>query len=125
MKTVALTLGIVILTGLYSLAMAPNAAIEWEATEHDFGKVSKNEPVTYEFSFKNPSMLPLVIMNVKTSCGCTVPEYPRKPIMAGGEGTITVTYDAKVSGYFSKTVTVFTNTADKFTELYIKGEVQE
>lgn len=102
---------------------APNAAIEWNFTEHDFGTVEKNNPVTIDFVFKNPGMIPLVITDVKSSCGCTVPDYPKEPILSGKEGKISVTYDAKISGYFSKTVTVHTNTSEGKSLLYIKGEV--
>lgn len=101
----------------------PKAAIEWTTTEHDFGKIERNKPVTIEFTFKNPGMIPLVVTDVKSSCGCTVPDYPKEPIAPNGEGTIVVTYDAKVSGYFSKTVSVYTNTGEGVTQLFIKGEV--
>lgn len=101
----------------------PKATIEWDFTEHNFGSIKKGNPATVEFAFKNPGMIPLVITNVKSSCGCTVPDYPKQPIAPGAEGTITVTYDAKTSGFFTKTVTVYTNTSDGHTELFIKGEV--
>jgi len=103
---------------------APKAAIEWEFTEYDFGKIEKSKPVTIDFVFKNPGMIPLIIQDVKTSCGCTVPEYPKQPIAPGSSGKITVTYDAKDSGYFSKTITVITNTEQNTNLLYIKGEVK-
>ncbi|MBN2484467.1 MAG: DUF1573 domain-containing protein [Bacteroidales bacterium] len=101
----------------------PKASIEWDFTEHDFGKIEKNKPVTIEFVFKNPGMLPLIIQDVKSSCGCTVPSYPKQPIGPGGSGKITVTYDAKDPGYFSKSITVYTNTEQNNYNLYIKGEV--
>jgi len=101
----------------------PNAVIEWNFIEHNFGKIERHEPVTVEFTFKNPGMMPLVVTDVKSSCGCTVPEYPKEPIPPQGEGEIVVTYDAKVSGYFSKTISVYTNTAEGVTQLFIKGEV--
>ncbi len=101
----------------------PKATIEWDFTEHNFGSIKKGTPAIIEFSFKNPGMIPLVITNVESSCGCTVGKYPKQPIPPGGTGKIAVTFDAKTSGHFSKTVTVFTNTSDGQTELYIKGEV--
>lgn len=101
----------------------PKAAIEWGFTEHDFGSLTKGEPATVEFTFKNPGMIPLIVTDVKSSCGCTVPSYPEEPIVPGASGTIIVTYDAKTSGHFSKSIKVFTNTSDGFTELFIKGEV--
>ena len=101
----------------------PKATIEWDFVEHDFGKIAKNEPVTIDFVFKNPGMIPLVVVDVKSSCGCTVPDYPKAPIPPGSEGSITVTFDAKSSGYFSKTITVRTNTEEGVSELFIKGIV--
>lgn len=102
---------------------AANATIEWNGTDYDFGKILKNKPVSAEFTFRNPGMIPLVISSVKPSCGCTVADYPKQPIPPGGTGTIKVTYDAKVSGYFSKTISVYTNTEEGMTNLFIKGEV--
>lgn len=110
----------IILLGSFA---GPKAAIEWSFTEYDFGQIEKEKPATIEFVFKNPGMIPLVVTDVKSSCGCTVPEYPEQPIPPGGEGKIIVTYDAKVSGYFNKTITVMTNTTDGVSHLYIKGEV--
>ena len=102
----------------------PKAAIEWTFTDYDFGTIDKGKPVTVDFEFKNPGMVPLVIANVKSSCGCTVPEYSKQPIAPGATGMVKVTYDAKMSGHFSKTITVSTNTDDGVTLLYIKGIVQ-
>ena len=107
---------------LFAFAV-PKAAIEWEFTEYNFGKIKKDKPVVIDFIFKNPGMIPLVVQDVKSSCGCTVPDYPKQPIPPGGSGKITVTYDAKDSGYFSKTITVSTNTEQNTNLLYIKGEV--
>jgi hypothetical protein len=106
-----------------AVAIDPNAIIEWQNTTVDFGKIPIENPVTAEFSFKNPGMIPLIITEVKSSCGCTVADYPKQPIAPGGQGKIIATYDAKLSGYFNKTITVYSNTEDGITELYIKGEV--
>lgn len=124
MLTLKRTIFILPVLLLFAFA-GPKATIEWDVTEHDFGEIKKGQPVTVKFNFKNPGMIPLIITDVKSSCGCTVPDYPKAPIPSGGTGTIEVTYDAKNSGYFSKTVTVITNTTDGLTKLYIKGEVNE
>jgi hypothetical protein len=101
----------------------PKAGIEWQNTSVDFGKIPVGKPVTAEFILKNPSMIPLIIIEVKPSCGCTIANYPRQPILPGEQEKITVIYDAKLSGYFSKTISVSTNTEEGITELIIKGEV--
>jgi len=109
--------------GKTSAIMELNAVIEWDSITVDFGKVPLNKPITAEFSFKNKGMIPLIITDVKSSCGCTVADYPKQPIPSGGKGKISATYDAKLSGYFNKTITVYSNTDEGMTELYIKGEV--
>ena len=106
------------------LAKGQSAApIDWKETSVDLGKTAINNPVTVEFTFKNPGMMPLIITDVKPSCGCTVADYPKQPIGSGQEGKIKVTYDAKISGFYNKTISVYSNSEDKVTELYIKGEI--
>lgn len=100
-----------------------SASIEWEKTEHDFGKIEVKKDVSAIFQFKNSSMVPLVITSVEPSCGCTVAEYPKEPIKSGKSATITVTYDAESPGYFKKTITVLSNASQSPSVLYISGEV--
>jgi hypothetical protein len=118
----------IIIVGLQSeqlLSAQPKASIEWPETSLDFGKVPINVPVTAEFTFSNPGMIPIIITDVKPSCGCTVADYPKQPIAPGQKGKILVTYDAKLSGFFSKTITVQSNTEEASIELFIKGEVMK
>ena len=61
------------------------------------------------FTFKNTGAKPLIITGARGSCGCTVPTYPKKPILPGEEGVIEVRYDTKRLGKFRKTVRVTTN----------------
>src|SRR5688572_27670379 len=75
----------------------------------DYGEVSYGGDGTREFTFTNTGTEPLLITNAKGSCGCTVPEWPKEPIRAGGTGVIKIKYDTKRSGAISKTVTVTTN----------------
>lgn len=122
MKRYIILLWIVPFLALASFT-APKALIEWDFTEYDFGSIEKDNPVSTDFEFKNTGMVPLVILDVESSCGCTVPSQPQEPIMPGKTGKITVEFDAKDSGHFSKEVKVFSNTEDGVTLLYIKGEV--
>ena len=122
-RSLKISLSILPLLAIFAFA-SPKAAIEWSFTEHDFGSIEQNVPVTIDFEFKNPGMVPLIVLDVKSSCGCTVPAYSKEPIPSGGTGKITVTFDAKDSGYFSKTVTVTTNTEEPLNHLYIKGTVE-
>jgi hypothetical protein len=105
------------------LSAQSTASIEWKETSIDMGDIPAKKPVSVEFIFKNPGMIPIIINEVKPSCGCTVADFPKQPILSGGEGKITVTYDADISGYFSKTISVYSNSEEGVTELYIKGTV--
>ena len=97
--------------------------IKFEKNEWAFGKVKQNKPVTYEFKFTNPGMVPLIIESAVAECGCTTPVYPKKPIMKGKTGTIKVTYDAKNAGSFTKKVTVKLVNVTETKILTITGEV--
>lgn len=102
-----------------------STAIEWVNKTYDFGKIAKGKPVTAEFQFKNPSLIPLIINSVKPTCGCTVADYPKEPVAPQKTGTIKVTFNAASIGYFQKSVMVATNAAEENETLIIKGEVIE
>lgn len=106
-------------------AMGQTPVITFEKTTHDFGKINEADGrVTTVFTFKNEGMTPLVLSNVRASCGCTTPKWTREPIEPGQTGEITVTYNPSGRpGRFQKTVTVTSNASEPTTKLYIKGEV--
>ena len=106
-----------------SAILNPVATIEWQATTIDFGEVIFKKPVTAEFNFRNPGLIPLIINDVKSSCGCTIADFPRKPIVSGQEGKILITFDAETEGQFNKTIRVYTNAEEAVTQLFIKGVV--
>ena len=105
--------------------MAQQAVITFERHEHDFGKINEADgKVTTVFTFKNEGMEPLVLSNVRASCGCTTPKWPRQPIEPGQTGEITVTYNPNGRpGRFTKTVTITSNATEPTTRVTIKGEV--
>lgn len=85
-------------------------SMKFETMSHDFGTISQGERVTTQFKFKNTGGTDLVISEAHGSCGCTVPEYPRKPIPPGGEDVISVEFNSEgKSGKNEKTVTLTTN----------------
>jgi len=119
---------ILLVVGFSGSAMAQDAAksvasISWTSTTIDFGKIEQGKPVVAEFTFSNPSMVPLLISSVKPSCGCTVADYPKEPIQPGKSGKISVTYNAAASGFFQKSIIVTTNATEGNASLVIKGEV--
>jgi hypothetical protein len=99
------------------------SGIEWIKTEHDFGKIKQNIPVTATFEFRNTSMVPLVIISVEPQCGCTVADYPKEPVKYGKSGVVSVSFDARNAGYFQKSAIVATNAEQGSTTLIIKGDV--
>ncbi|SFC10992.1 Protein of unknown function [Parapedobacter composti] len=101
------------------------AEFKFEQETHDFGKIPQNKPVSYEFVFTNVGTEPIIISEVKPSCGCSVAEFTKTPVKPGDKGTIKVTYDAKVKQPFTKNFTVRSNTKTPVKTLYIKGEVTD
>ena len=91
----------------------------------DYGKVTKTENGTRDFIFTNTGNAPLIITNVLSTCGCTVPIKPGEPVMPGKTGKITVKYNM-APGPIRKTITVESNAVnypDGRVALKIKGEV--
>ena len=103
---------------------APITAIEFKDLKYDFGTVEAGEKVNYTFEFTNTGNEPLVLSNVKPSCGCTTPSWTREPIAPGERGNIEVEFDSKgKNGKQTKTVTVTANTDPARTTLTISGDV--
>jgi hypothetical protein len=98
-------------------------AIIWKNADIDLGSIEYNKPVVVAFEFTNNSDEPLVIKNVKTSCGCTAANYDNTVIKPGEMSKIEVTYNAKSQGFFSKTIDVTTSLKDESEKLTLKGTV--
>lgn len=105
--------------------MGQQPVITFEETEHDFGKINEADGrVSYIFNFKNEGMSPLVLSNVRASCGCTTPTWTKEPVEPGQTGSITVTYNPNGRpGRFQKTITITSNATEPSMRIYIKGEV--
>ncbi|MFG6687670.1 DUF1573 domain-containing protein [Mariniflexile sp. HNIBRBA6329] len=83
----------------------------FEETEHDFGEIEKNQAVETVFTYKNTGNAPLVITEIKSSCGCTVPEdWSKEPLEPGKSGKFTVKYNGSGANKITKTITVTANT---------------
>lgn len=99
-------------------------AIYFENKTHDFGKVIQGEKVSYYFKFRNIGKADMIISDVSSSCGCTVPEFTNDPVEPGEEGRIKVTFDSNNRrGFQNKTVSVVSNTNPNVTVLRIKAQV--
>ena len=100
--------------------------ITFKETIHDFGSIPYKGNGSYEFVFVNTGNEPLILTQPKSSCGCTVPEWPKQPILPGQSNSIKVTYkNTDKPGTFNKYVTVFSNAlVNKEIKLHIKGTVE-
>ncbi len=122
----------VILFGFSQLAMAQSEEkktangpeITFEETVFDYGEIMLNGDGTHEFEFTNTGNEPLILSRPRSSCGCTVPTWPRQPILPGDKEKIKVTYNTNRAGAFNKTVTILSNAKNASSVvLRIKGTV--
>ena len=93
-------------------------AIEFAETEHNFGTIQQGGNGSYEFVFTNTGTEPLILSNVRSSCGCTIPEWPHEPINASGSASILVKYDTKRIGQFNKSISVYSNASEQPVAAY-------
>jgi len=97
----------------------------WDKNEHDFGSgILHQKPASATFTITNNGKSPVTISEVAPTCGCTSPKYTKEPIKPGEKGSVTLTYDAKITGFFTKNAIVKLNDGQKYI-LTIKGEVQK
>lgn len=127
MKQMLRLFTVLALVGITTAAIAQKPKIVFEELEYDFGTFKESDGVqTTTFKFTNKGEVPLVLNNVRASCGCTTPKWTREPVAPEGEGEIQVSYNPKNRpGSFNKTVMVTSNAENGTTVLRIKGSVQE
>ncbi|MBL85950.1 MAG: hypothetical protein CMO82_04745 [Winogradskyella sp.] len=99
------------------------AIISFETEVIDYGTIEQHSDGERLFAFTNEGDAPLLITNVKTSCGCTVPSYSKEPILPGKSGELKIKYDTKRLGAFTKTITVTSNAEGGNKILKIKGNI--
>lgn len=128
MKIKALKL---LLTFFFALSLITNAQekqakIVFDKEVHNFGKIEESGgTVTYKFEFTNAGGNPLIINDVRASCGCTTPEWTEKPVMPGKSGYVSATFNpSNRPGDFNKSIVVRTNGVQSLTVLRIKGTVK-
>ncbi len=133
MKKILASLVFVIATCTMSCSQTPASseeksvfgpAIEFSETDYDYGTMKQGDNGTHEFVFTNTGTEPLVLSNVRSSCGCTIPEWPREPINASESAMIKVKYDTKRIGQFNKSITVYSNASEAPIVLHIKGNIE-
>ncbi len=121
-----LTFKLVFILSMAMPCLVKAQEITFKTKEIDYGKIEKSANGVREFKFTNTGTAPLVISDAKGSCGCTVPTFPKEPIMPGESNVIKVKYDTYRVGAFTKYVTLTSNAQNEgTTRLTIKGEVME
>ena len=110
---------------LFAVAQ-PIAELKFVEEVHDFGLIKEEDgPAEFKFEFTNTTSEPLVITNVRASCGCTTPSWTREPVLPGKNGHIMAVYNPRNRpGAFNKTLTVTTNGRQSTIILRIQGKVE-
>ncbi len=128
MKNLILSLTLLLFAGFSGIAQekalsgGPSISVDKEV--HDYGTIKQGANGACEFAITNTGSEPLIVSRAKGSCGCTVPEWPKEPIMPGASANMTVRYDTKRVGAINKSVTITSNAANEPNLVVrIKGNV--
>ena len=100
------------------------AKMSFDQNRFDFGVIDEGEVVKHTYSFTNTGKVPLVISNARSTCGCTVPVWPKEPVAVGESATIEVSFNTKGKrNKQSKPVTITANTWPAQTVVHLSGTV--
>ncbi|HBG69439.1 MAG: hypothetical protein A2W93_15315 [Bacteroidetes bacterium GWF2_43_63] len=124
MKTMSLFLALFFLTGIAINAQS-GATVKFDKLVHDFGEITAGDRAEVDFTFTNTGNEPLLLSNVRSTCGCTVPTWPHEPILPGKTGAIKVKYDSGRIGPINKQVTVESNATNGTVYLKISGNIKK
>lgn len=98
--------------------------ISFENKTKKFEKTRAGIILNFDYAFVNKGDQPLLISEVKVTCGCTTPEFPKEPIKPGGKGIIHVKFDTKGKiGYQDRILEVVSNAKNPNEKLRFKGMV--
>jgi hypothetical protein len=103
--------------------MKGDAGIAFMDSIIEFGELEFSGNGDCEFVFTNTGSTPLLVTHVRTTCGCTIPEWSEEPVNSGETGTIRVSYDTHRIGPFRKSIYVYSNATNGTKRLFISGEV--
>lgn len=99
---------------------------KFKQEEFDFGTIKQGDVVTHEFEFVNNGAEPIIINSAAGSCGCTVPIWPKEPIVKGAKSTIKVTFNSTGKmGMQDKTVSINSNAKQNPMVIHMKGTVEQ
>ncbi len=101
------------------------AEITFQKTTHDFGQVTQGEVLEYTFVFTNTGGSDLIIYSASASCGCTVPDYEKQPVPPGKQGKVKIVFNTRgFRGAQSKSISLFTNSSEPATVLFVRARIQ-
>lgn len=90
----------------------------------DFGDIKQGDQVEHVFVFENTGTEPLIITNVSSTCGCTIPKYPRQPIPPGEKGEILVKFNSTGKmGKTTKIVKIISNAVEPINQITIQTNI--
>jgi hypothetical protein len=134
-KTLLLALGLAFAGGYTAQAQTAPAAATAKADgpqikvmedKYDFGTIKQGDIVDHVFKFKNVGTKPLIISNIGVSCGCTVPDWSKEPVMPGKTGTLSAKFNsAGKMGMQTKVLTIESNSAAGASTATLTGNVVE
>ncbi len=125
MKRLLIFFSLSLLFVSFSNAQTKKAHISFKESNFDFGTIKEaNGKVTHRFEFSNTGAAPLILSNVKASCGCTTPKWTNTPVPAGEKGFIDVTFNPRGYRSFTKSIRVNSNGEPPVLTLIIKGSVE-
>jgi len=119
----AVVLGFTFVARTASAQDSQKPEFKFNEEKHDFGKIPQGTPVTTVFTFTNVGQDPLIITDVRPTCGCTIADFTKTPVKPGDSGSIKITYNAAFAAPFTKTIVVTSNASTPVKNLIIVGEV--
>lgn len=109
-----------------STSYLPKTIIEFETMNHNFGTIKEGDVVSHAYKFKNIGNKPLVITDAKAACGCTVPSYPKEPILPETGGEIVVEFNSNGKpGHQHKGVMIYSNAQESAMQITFDAEVEK
>jgi len=122
MKTI-ISILVLMVVGVSTTFAQSTAKFEFKSEVIDYGDIQNGADGVRTFQFKNVGTVPLIIDNVYSSCGCTVPTWTKAAIAPGKSGEIQVKYDTSRVGPIRRTITIYSNTDEPTRAVKIKGRV--
>lgn len=124
MKTI-ISLLVILLAGFTTVSAQSKGKFQFKAEVIDYGEIQKGSDGVRVFEFKNIGNAPILIENVHSSCGCTVPSWTKDPVAPGESGKIEVKYNTDIVGPIRRTISIYSNADQATKAVKIKGKVLE